>query len=143
MRIKASGNNCDQLFICWSTNGEISILKISETEMLLCSTSKFSDYEVHCVSSVLDRNGKLWIFTARMTFIEAFKVEMSGDSVFINRNSQLTIKMSNSMKFLAIEAKLISGTGKLRFCLETSLVYERALSEALHGRLAQLVRASC
>ena len=71
--------------------------------MLLCSTAKFSDYEVHCVSSVLDRNGKLWIFTARMNFIEAFKVEMSGDSVFINKNSQTTIKTSNSMKFLAIE----------------------------------------
>ena len=121
----------------------MSIFKISEAEMLLCSTAKFSDYEVHCASSVLDRNGKLWIFTARMNFIEAFKVEMSGDSVFINKNSQTTIKTSNSMKFLAIEAKLISGTGNLRFCFEKGLVYERALSEAQHGRLAQLVRASC
>lgn len=117
MRIKASGNDSEQLFICWSTDGKVSILKISETEVLLCSTAKFSDYEVHCVSSVIDRNGNLWILTARMNFMEAFKVEINGDSVFIDKNSHTTIKTSNSMKFLAIEAKLISGTVR---CTATS-----------------------
>jgi len=128
MRIKASGNDSEQLFICSSTNGDVSILKITDTEMLLCSAAKFSDYEIHCASSVLDRNGKLWIFTARMTFIEAFKVEISGDCIFINKNSHCTIKTSNSMRFLTIEAKLISGTGTVIFCYEKSLVYKRALS---------------
>ena len=38
-------------------------------------------------------------------------MEINDDSVFIDKNSHTTIKTSNSMKFLAIEAKLISGAG--------------------------------
>ena len=100
------------LYLAWSSDGELYLLESSGNGLKLCSSAKFSEYETHCISSVLDRNGKLRVFAGRLNFIESFMVDINGDDILINENSYSKISTTNTLGFLRIDAKLISGTGK-------------------------------
>ena len=104
--------NSIPLYLVWSSDGELYLLESSGNGLNLCSNAKFSDYETHCVSSVLDRNGKLRIFAGRINLIESFMVDINGDDILINKNSYSKISSTNTLGFMRIDAKLISGTGK-------------------------------